>query len=102
MDAAAEIGRNHVESKHYRFSLSMEMSKPTRDGTAEHVLRKQIHKHEPGQGNIHFPCSAEHEQDWQPYPVLLTLAIGDVHKHTYIQTCIHTYKHAYIHDQRFS
>ena len=24
---------------------------------------------ERGQGNIHFPCSADHEQDWQPYPV---------------------------------
>ena len=20
-------------------------------------------------GNINFPCSADHEQDWQPYPV---------------------------------
>ena len=24
---------------------------------------------ERGQGNIHFPCSADPEQDWQPYPV---------------------------------
>ena len=22
-----------------------------------------------GQGNINFPCSADHERDWQPYPV---------------------------------
>ena len=22
-----------------------------------------------GRRNIHFPCSADHEQDWQPYPV---------------------------------
>ena len=22
-----------------------------------------------GDGNIHFPCSADHGQDWQPYPV---------------------------------
>ena len=22
-----------------------------------------------GEGNIHFPCSVDHEQDWQPYPV---------------------------------
>ena len=21
------------------------------------------------QGNIHFPCSADHEQDWLPYPI---------------------------------
>ena len=22
-----------------------------------------------GDGNIHFPCSDDHEQDWQPYSV---------------------------------
>ena len=27
------------------------------------------HVRQRGQGNIHFPCSADHEQDWQPYPV---------------------------------
>ena len=47
----------------------MEMSRLTRDGTAEPVSRGQIRRHERGQGNIHFPCSADHEQDWQPYPV---------------------------------
>ena len=45
------------------------MSRLTRDGTAETVSRDQILRHERGQGNIHFPCSAAHEQDWQPYPV---------------------------------
>ena len=67
MDAAAELGRNPV-SKHL-FSLSMEISRLTRDGTAETVSRDQILRRERGQGNIHFPCSADHEQDWQPYPV---------------------------------
>ena len=52
-----------------RFSLSMEMSRLARDGTAEPVSRDQILRHERGQGTIHFPCSAGHEQDWQPYPV---------------------------------
>ena len=52
-----------------RFSLSMEMSRLTRDGTAEPVSRDQILRHALGRGNIHFPCSADHEQDWQPYPV---------------------------------
>ena len=50
-------------------SLSMEMSRLTRDGTAEPVSRDQILRDARGQGNIHFPCSADHEQDWQPYPV---------------------------------
>ena len=40
-----------------------------RDGTAEPVSRDQILRRERGQGNIHFPCSADHEQGWQPYPV---------------------------------
>ena len=47
----------------------MEMSRLTRDGTAETVSRDQILRRERGQGNIHFPCSADHVQDWQPYPV---------------------------------
>ena len=51
-----------------RFSLSMEMSRLTRDGTAEPVSRDQILRRERGQGNINFPPSADHEQDWQPYP----------------------------------
>ena len=45
------------------------MSGLVRDGTAEPVSRDQIFSRERGQGNVHFPCSADHEQDWQPYPV---------------------------------
>ena len=51
----------------HRFSLSVEMSRLTRDGTAEPVLRDQILMRERGQGNIDFPCSADHVQEWQPY-----------------------------------
>ena len=51
------------------FSLSKEMSRLTRDRTAEPVSRDQILRHERGQGNIYFPCSIDHVQDWQPYPV---------------------------------
>ena len=87
MDTAAELGRNPVSKNQIqpehgdeqadaerdcrtrlarpnsqastRFSLSMEMSRLTRDGTAEPVSQDQIH----------FPCSADHVQDWQPYLV---------------------------------
>ena len=45
------------------------MSRLTRDGTAEPVSRDQILRHERGQGNIIFPCSADHVQDWQPHRV---------------------------------
>ena len=69
MDAAAELGRNPVSKYSTRFSASMEMSRLTRDGKAEPVSRDQILRHVRGQGNIHFLCSADHKQDWQPYPV---------------------------------
>ena len=45
------------------------MNRPMQDGTAESVSRGQILRREQGQGNIHFPCLADHEKDWQPYPV---------------------------------
>ena len=60
------------------------MGRLTRDGTAEPVSRDQILRHARGQGNVHFPCSADHEQDWQPYPVDLYSAVCD--DHTYIHT----------------
>ena len=62
------------------------MSRLTRDGTAEPVSRDQILRHARGQGNIHFSCSADHEQDWQPCPVDPYSAICD--DHTYIHTYI--------------
>ena len=40
-----------------RFSLSMEMSRLTRDGTAEPVSRDQILRHERGQGNMKYSFS---------------------------------------------
>ena len=60
------------------------MSKLTRDGTVEPVSRDQILRHARGQGNVHFPCSADHGQDWQPYPVDPYFAI--CHDRTYIHT----------------
>ena len=60
------------------------MSGLTRDGTAEPVSRDQIIRHARGQGNIHFPCSADHEQNWQPYSVDRYSAICD--DYTYIHT----------------
>ena len=69
MNAIGTQLRDPINSGLTRFSLSTEMSRLTRDGTAGPVSRDQILRHERGQGNIHFPCSAEHEQDWQPYPV---------------------------------
>ena len=58
------------------------MDRLTRDGTIEPVSRGQILRRKRGQGNIHFPCSADHEQDWQPYPVDPYSAISDDHTST--------------------
>ena len=46
----------------------MEMSRLTRDGTAEPISRGQILRRERGQGNGYFSCSADHVRDWQPLP----------------------------------
>ena len=65
------------------------MNRLTRDGTTEPVSRDQILRQVVrGQGNIHFPCSADHEQDWQPYPVDSYSAICDDNTYIYI---IHIY-----------
>ena len=67
----------------------MEMSRLTRDGTAdEPVSRDQILRHVRGQGNILFPWSTDHEQDWQPCPV-------DPYSAIYVMT-MHTHIHTYI------
>ena len=58
------------------------MSRLTRDGTAEPVSCDHILRRQRGQRNIHFPCSADHEQDWQPPWLIHTL--GYMCDHTYI------------------
>ena len=72
---------------------SMEMSKLMRDGTAEPDLRDQVLRRERGQRIIHFPCSAaDHEQDWQPCPVVRAIHTNIVlHTHTAVVT--HIYMH---------
>ena len=76
---------------------SMEMSKLTRDGTAEPVSRDQILRRERGQRIILFPCSAaDHEQDWQPCPVVRAIQTNIVlHTHTAVVTHIYIYIYAY-------
>ena len=83
MDAAAELGRNPV-SKQIQPEYGNEQTDAGRGGAAEPVSQDQILRHARGQGNINFPCSADHEQDWQPYPVDPYSAVCDDH------TCIHS------------
>ena len=74
---------------------SMEMSKLTRDETAEPVSRDQILRRERVQRIIHFPCSAaDHEEDWQPCPVVRAIHTNIVlHTHTAVVTHIYIYMH---------
>ena len=83
MDAVAELGTNSV-SKH-QIQPEYGDGRLTRDGTAEPVSRDQIPRRERGQGNIHFPCSADHVQDWQLYPI----------DPSSCYMCDHTYIHTY-------
>ena len=46
------------------------MSRLTRDGIdCRTRLAKPNSQARTRTGNINFPCSADHEEDWQPYPV---------------------------------
>ena len=64
------------------------MSRLRRDGTAESVSRNHILRRERGQGNIHFPCSADHEQDWEPYPVDPYSCFMCDHTYMYVCVCV--------------
>ena len=88
MDAAAELGRNPVSKHQIQPEYGDEQADAGRDGWTRLARpRVQILRHARGQGNIHFPCSADHEQDWQPYPVDPHYAIK------YVMT-IYTYIHS--------
>ena len=80
MDAVAELGRNPVSKT--RFSLGMEMSRLTRDETAEPVPRDQTLRRERGQGNIHFPVQLTTSRIGNLTQLILTLVICE--DHTYI------------------
>ena len=70
------------------------MSGLTRDETAKPVSRDQHLRRERGQRNVHFANSADHEQDWHPYPVDPYSAICDDHK--YIHNKINTSPELYL------
>ena len=72
MDAAAELGRNPIISKHHIFSLEYgddEQADAGRDCRIHLARLNSQARTTRTEGNINFPCSADHVQDWQPYPV---------------------------------
>ena len=67
MDAAAELGRNSVSKHQIQPEYGDEQADAGR-GCRTRLARPKLRR-EGGQGIIRFPCSADHEQDWHPYPV---------------------------------
>ena len=84
MDAAAELGKNPVNKHQNQPKYEDEQADAGWDCRTR--LARPNSQARTGQGNIYFPCSADHVQDWQPYPVDPYSAICDDH------TYIHTYK----------
>ena len=69
MDAAAELGRNPVRMHQIQPEYGDEQAD---EGTGRPNLSRETKfsgANVRGQENVIFPCSADHEQDWQPYPV---------------------------------
>ena len=66
MDAAAKLGRNPVRKHQTRPDYGDEQADAGRD--CRNRLARRNSRVRTGTGNIHFPCLADHEQDWQPYP----------------------------------
>ena len=62
--APAELGRIPI-SKHQIQPVYGDEQADAERTTAKTVSRDQILRRKRGQGNIYFPCSADHEQDWQ-------------------------------------
>ena len=84
------------------------MSELTQDVTAKPVSRDQFFRPERGQGNIHFPYSADHEQDWQPYPVDPYSSVCDDHTrhntvlyHGSVNSYAHCVRHPMFSNSRF-
>ena len=67
MDAAVELGRNLVSKYQIQPEYGDEQADAGRD-CRTHLARPHSQAR-PGTGKYYFPCSADHEQEWQPYPV---------------------------------
>ena len=67
MDAAAELGSNPVSKHQIQHEYGDEQADAGRDCRSR--LARPNSQARGEQGNIHFLCSADHVQDWQPYPV---------------------------------
>ena len=67
MDAAAELGRNPVSKHQIEPKYGDEQADAGRDCRTR--LARPNSQARTRTGKFHFPFSADHVQDWQPYPV---------------------------------
>ena len=77
MDANAELGRNPVSKHQIQPEYGHEQAEAGRDCQIRLARSNSQARTRTGKNN--FPCSADHEQDWQPYPVDPYSAICDDH-----------------------
>ena len=89
MDAAAELGRNPVSKRQIQPEYGDEQADAGRDGCIR--LARPNSQARTGTGQYYFPCSADHKQDWQPYPVDQYSAICDDHTYIHTYIALHTY-----------
>ena len=89
MDAVAELGRNSVSKHQIQPEYGYEQADAGQDCRIRLARPNSQAREQRGQGNINFPCSADHEQDWQPYPV-------DPYSCYLLYMCDHTYIYTYI------
>ena len=80
MDTAAEIGRNPVSKHQIQPEYGDEQADAGPDCRTR--LARPNFQARMGTGTYSVSLSADHEQDWQPYPVDPSLALRD--DHTYI------------------
>ena len=74
MDAAVELGRNHVSKYHIQPEYG-DMTRLTQDVTAESVSRDQIFRRERGKGNIFSPVQLTTSRIGNLTWLILTVAV---------------------------
>ena len=69
MDAAAELGRNPASKHHIQPENGDEQADARRDCRTRLARPNSQARTNADREIFIFPCSADHVQDWQPYPV---------------------------------
>ena len=87
MDAAAELGRNPVSKHQIQPEYEDEQADTGRDCRTRFARpNSQARTNSDRETSIDFPCSADHVQDWQPYPVD-PYSCSMCYINTYIHSC---------------